>query len=349
GLPKEWQKILTENGISQKEQDENPHAIMEIVAFYADTAQSLVLEPINDDLVESSSDSDLFKSETFKKLPLSSSRTVFQKKCGIPKNVPSLPHDVKQQFLESSKKVESESSSLPLKQSFSMSKKVKDASSTVLKKSKISNFDQKKEKSSFENTHNLLKSPEPADHQLVSLDNNVLKPSTQNAEDNLSKRYEGKEAEITNLHALLRSKLACNTQDPTKLYRNLVKIGQGASGGVYTAYQVGTNMIVAIKQINLEHQPKRDLIINEILVMKQNRHENIVNYIDSDLWVVMEYMEGGCLTDILMSNIMTESQIATVAKEVLKGLVYLHSKGIIHRDIKSDNVLLSLEGCIKLS
>ncbi|TGZ78477.1 Pkinase-domain-containing protein [Ascodesmis nigricans] len=146
----------------------------------------------------------------------------------------------------------------------------------------------------------------------------------------------------------------CTPADPTKLYRNLNKIGQGASGGVYTAYKVGTNQSVAIKQMNLEQQPKKDLIINEILVMKDSKHENIVNFMDSflhrgDLWVVMEYMEGGSLTDVVTYNIMTEGQIAAVCRETLQGLQHLHSKGVIHRDIKSDNILLSLEGNIKLT
>lgn len=145
----------------------------------------------------------------------------------------------------------------------------------------------------------------------------------------------------------------CNDADPTKIYRQLVKVGQGASGGVYTAYQNNTNMCVAIKQMNLEQQPKKDLIINEILVMKESKHKNIVNFIDSflfkgDLWVVMEYMEGGSLTDVVTSNIMTEGQIAAVCRETLEGLQHLHSKGVIHRDIKSDNVLLSMNGDIKL-
>ncbi|EZF28283.1 STE/STE20/PAKA protein kinase [Trichophyton interdigitale H6] len=146
----------------------------------------------------------------------------------------------------------------------------------------------------------------------------------------------------------------CTTGDPTRKYRNLHKIGQGASGGVYTAYEIGTNHCVAIKQMNLELQPKKDLIINEILVMKESKHKNIVNYMDSflhggDLWVVMEYMEGGSLTDVVTFNIMTEGQIAAVCREVLHGLQHLHSKGVIHRDIKSDNILLSLEGNIKLT
>ncbi|KAI6164633.1 STE/STE20/PAKA protein kinase [Pisolithus thermaeus] len=147
----------------------------------------------------------------------------------------------------------------------------------------------------------------------------------------------------------------CTDADPTKLYRNLVKIGRGkASGGVYTAYQVGTNLSVAIKQMDLDKQPKKDLIINEILVMRASRHPNIVNYIDSflyknDLWVVMEYMEGGSLTDVVTANLMTEGQIAAVSRETAQGLEHLHRHGVIHRDIKSDNVLLSLNGDIKLT
>jgi p21-activated kinase 1 len=123
---------------------------------------------------------------------------------------------------------------------------------------------------------------------------------------------------------------------------------------VFTAYQVGTNLSVAIKQMDLDKQPKKDLIINEILVMRASRHTNIVNYIDSflyknELWVVMEYMEGGSLTDVVTANLMTEGQIAAVSRETTQGLQHLHKHGVIHRDIKSDNVLLSLTGDIKLS
>ena len=127
-----------------------------------------------------------------------------------------------------------------------------------------------------------------------------------------------------------------------------------ASGGVFTAYEVGTNLSVAIKQMDLDKQPKKDLIINEVLVMRASRHQNIVKYIDSflyknELWVVMEYMEGGSLTDVMTANRMTEGQIAAVSRETAQGLHHLHKHGVIHRNIKSDNVLLSLSGDIKIS
>ena len=124
----------------------------------------------------------------------------------------------------------------------------------------------------------------------------------------------------------------CTPGDPTKKYRSLHKIGQGASGGVYTATENGSNRCVAIKQMNLEQQPKKDLIINEIIVMKESKHKNIVNFMDSflirgDLWVIMEYMEGGSLTDVVTFNMMSEGQIAAVCREVCaeKGLVLLHN------------------------
>lgn len=147
----------------------------------------------------------------------------------------------------------------------------------------------------------------------------------------------------------------CTDGNPNEYYKDLRKIGQGASGGVYIAYSVNaSNKVVAIKQMNLEQQPKKELIINEILVMKGSKHPNIVNYIDSyllkgELWVVMEYMEGGSLTEIVTHSVMTEAQIGAVCRETLKGLKFLHSKGVIHRDIKSDNILLNTEGNIKMT
>ncbi|KAI8372403.1 serine/threonine kinase, partial [Blakeslea trispora] len=171
-----------------------------------------------------------------------------------------------------------------------------------------------------------------------------------------------KESKKPEEYFIQQLKDVCRIVDPNEIYKDMNKIGQGASGGVFTANRVlkdkeklyETDALVAIKQINLEQQPKKELIINEILVMKQSQHRNIVNYLDSylwkgDLWVVMEYMEGGSLTDVVTCNMMTEGQIAAVCKEVLQGLNHLHSNEVIHRDIKSDNILLSMQGNIKLT
>uniref|UniRef100_A0A8C9VNY1 non-specific serine/threonine protein kinase n=1 Tax=Scleropages formosus TaxID=113540 RepID=A0A8C9VNY1_SCLFO len=75
------------------------------------------------------------------------------------------------------------------------------------------------------------------------------------------------------------------------------------------------------KQMNLQQQPKKELIINEILVMRENKNSNIVNYLDSylvgdELWVVMEYLAGGSLTDVVTETCMDEGQIASVCREV---------------------------------
>lgn len=181
----------------------------------------------------------------------------------------------------------------------------------------------------------------------------IQQPSSSSKDPNVTaRRREAKRRKDTEVINKLAS--ICTPGDPTKLYRNLSKIGQGASGGVYTAFHAETDENVAIKQMNLEQQPKKELIINEILVMKESSHRNIVNFIDSyllrgDLWVVMEYMEGGSLTDVVTYNMMSEGQIGAVCREVLQGLKHLHSKGVIHRDIKSDNILLSMKGDIKLT
>ncbi|ESA42235.1 hypothetical protein GE21DRAFT_9114 [Neurospora crassa] len=179
-------------------------------------------------------------------------------------------------------------------------------------------------------------------------------PQTQGAAPQASARPRHRPRQSNAIDVVASLKRICSDGDPREIYRGFTKIGQGASGGVYTGHERGSNRLVAIKQMNLEQQPKKDLIINEILVMKESSHPNIVNFIDSylcagELWVVMEYMEGGSLTDVVTFNIMTEGQIASVCRETLRGLQHLHSKGVIHRDIKSDNILLSMEGNIKLT
>ena len=149
-------------------------------------------------------------------------------------------------------------------------------------------------------------------------------------------------------------KMVVATLDPRPALANFTKIGEGSSGVVYSADHVTRRQRVAIKTMNLARQQRRELLFNEVVVMRDCQHPNIVRMFESylvmeELWLMMEYLEGGSLTDIVTTMLMTEEQMATVCRQVLEALAYLHSKGVIHRDIKSDSILLASDGTIKLS
>ncbi|OCT65875.1 serine/threonine-protein kinase PAK 3-like isoform X2 [Xenopus laevis] len=184
-------------------------------------------------------------------------------------------------------------------------------------------------------------------------------PQPENSNSSTSTLYRNtdrqrKKSKMTDEEILEKLRSIVSVGDPKKKYTRFEKIGQGASGTVYTAIDIATGQEVAIKQMNLQQQPKKELIINEILVMRENKNPNIVNYLDSylvgdELWVVMEYLAGGSLTDVVTETCMDEGQIAAVCRECLQALDFLHSNQVIHRDIKSDNILLGMDGSVKLT
>lgn len=142
--------------------------------------------------------------------------------------------------------------------------------------------------------------------------------------------------------------------DPRENLDNFMKIGEGSTGTVCIATDKATGRQVAVKKMDLRKQQRRELLFNEVVIMRDYHHPNIVEtyssfLVNDELWVVMEYLEGGALTDIVTHSRMDEEQIATVCKQCLKALAYLHSQGVIHRDIKSDSILLAVDGRVKLS
>lgn len=145
-----------------------------------------------------------------------------------------------------------------------------------------------------------------------------------------------------------------NLHDPRELYGQFGKIGEGSTGTVYTAIDLYSGRTVAVKKMDIRKQQRRELLFNEVVIMRDYRHQNIVEMYGSflvgdELWVVMEYLEGGALTDIVTHSRMSEDQLATVCKAVIDALAYLHHNGVIHRDIKSDSILLAADGRVKLS
>ncbi|XP_030052182.1 serine/threonine-protein kinase PAK 5 isoform X1 [Microcaecilia unicolor] len=143
--------------------------------------------------------------------------------------------------------------------------------------------------------------------------------------------------------------LVVSPGDPREYLDNFIKIGEGSTGIVCIATEKHSGKQVAVKKMDLRKQQRRELLFNEVVIMRDYHHENVVDMYNSylvgdELWVVMEFLEGGALTDIVTHTRMNEEQIATVCLSVLKALSYLHNQGVIHRDIKSDSILLTSDG-----
>lgn len=158
--------------------------------------------------------------------------------------------------------------------------------------------------------------------------------------------------------AMDESRLITTDRDPALLYSNLTQIGKGGQGIVYQAVEVDTALDVAVKVMKLNEKQKKDLL-SEIYIMSRVAHENIVRYCGTykfgntdKIWLVMELMDGGDVASVCEQYPtlqMDEQCVTRIAVNVLNGIAYLHSLDIIHRDIKSDNVLLNSRGEIKIA
>ena len=170
-------------------------------------------------------------------------------------------------------------------------------------------------------------------------DHHQAPENAQPAKSAAARQREVRMSNMTEAQVMEKLKQVVSKDDPSVSYTKQKKIGQGASGSVYVARinesatssiarrlfrEHGPRSQVAIKQMDLRNQPRKELIVNEIIVMKESMHPNIVNFLDSflqeannELWVVMEFMEGGALTDVIDNNPnITEAQMATVCREV---------------------------------
>ncbi|NXK67712.1 PAK1 kinase, partial [Sylvietta virens] len=110
---------------------------------------------------------------------------------------------------------------------------------------------------------------------------------------------------------------------------------------------------VAVKQLDLQHQGCKG-VLKEIRVIHGLKNPNIVTYLGSYLvkeavLLVLEYMDGGSVADVVSKKSMDVGHIATVCRECLQGLAFLHANQVIHRDIKGDNILLGRDGAVKLA
>ncbi|XP_067634450.1 cyclin-dependent kinase 10 isoform X1 [Eurosta solidaginis] len=142
-------------------------------------------------------------------------------------------------------------------------------------------------------------------------------------------------------------------------FEKLNRIGEGTYGIVYRARDTRNNDVVALKKVRMD-QEKDGLPISglrEIMILKACNHENIVNLRDvvvgkslESIFLVMDYCEQD-LASLLdnMAQPFSESEVKCIILQVLHGLEYMHSRYIIHRDLKVSNLLMTDKGCVKIA
>mmetsp|Transcript_30218 Transcript_30218/g.74285 ORF Transcript_30218/g.74285 Transcript_30218/m.74285 type:complete len:493 (-) Transcript_30218:147-1625(-) len=162
--------------------------------------------------------------------------------------------------------------------------------------------------------------------------------------------------------ASLEARLAVTflSGDPQEKYELASRpIGQGGMGTIYLATNRKSGKQSAVKKLLLSKTTDLPALQNEIAMMRTSAHPNVVEYLESFmfdrcLWVVMEYMDGGSLTNILQmlqrkSIDMSEGEMGAFSKATLEAMAFLHGLGRIHRDIKSDNILINSRGEVKIA
>ncbi|KAJ0003933.1 hypothetical protein NQD34_010147 [Periophthalmus magnuspinnatus] len=144
--------------------------------------------------------------------------------------------------------------------------------------------------------------------------------------------------------------------NPNDQWEIVGELGDGAFGKVYKAQNKETGVLAAAKVIETKSEEELEDYMVEIDILAKCDHRYIVKlldafYHDNKLWIMIEFCPGGAV-DANMLELdrgLTEPQIKVVCRQMLEALLYLHSMKIIHRDLKAGNVLLMLDGDIKLA
>lgn len=137
-------------------------------------------------------------------------------------------------------------------------------------------------------------------------------------------------------------------------YAFIKDLGNGGFGKVFLAKEKVSNRFVAIKQLKNTNRSEQEDIIHEIETISKFENPNIVTYYhhfweEDILYLVMEYCSGGSLRDKIRNKEITTSQALDWVQTLTASLRIIHNKGIIHHDIKPDNIVFSQNGIIKIA
>lgn len=145
---------------------------------------------------------------------------------------------------------------------------------------------------------------------------------------------------------------------PLEIFQLAEKLGQGSFGAVYRGIHKATGIELAIKEIKdaAEREEAVEEIKNEVDILKKCQHNSVVSYYGtiksgSDIWILMDYCALGSIRDMMITcNLpLTEAQIRFVTFHTLLALIYLHSRNIVHRDVKAANILLNQQAQVKIA
>lgn len=138
-------------------------------------------------------------------------------------------------------------------------------------------------------------------------------------------------------------------------YQLLEIIGRGKFGTVHKAVHIESKLVVAVKILNLDtdEEEVKDIQQEIQFLAKLRSVPNITHYYGSylnghKLWIIMDYCAGGSVRTLLRPGPLDEKYISIVARELLIALQFIHKNGVIHRDIKAANILISKEGKVRL-
>uniref|UniRef100_A0A667XY79 non-specific serine/threonine protein kinase n=1 Tax=Myripristis murdjan TaxID=586833 RepID=A0A667XY79_9TELE len=144
--------------------------------------------------------------------------------------------------------------------------------------------------------------------------------------------------------------------NPEEIWEIIGELGDGAFGKVYKAQNKQNGTLAAAKVIDTKTEEELEDYMVEIDILASCNHHHIVKlldafYYETKLWILIEFCAGGAVDAIMLEleRPLTEPQIRVVCKQTLEALAYLHENKVIHRDLKAGNILLSLDGDVKLA
>lgn len=145
-------------------------------------------------------------------------------------------------------------------------------------------------------------------------------------------------------------------EDPNETWEIVGDIGDGAFGKIFKVRNKESGFYSALKQVNVDDEADLTQYSVEVTILSELKHTNVVGmheafFYDSKFWMYLEYCEVGAVDNIIheLEHGLSEPQIQSITKQMCTGLKFLHDNGVIHRDLKAGNVLVTADAIIKLA